>query len=165
MAASLRGLKSSFKSVDLQLPQRQQIVVTHEMGGRLLVFDLGQESEGFRRLLACLIALYQTPPKQTLIFDEPEKGIHTAGLAILADEFKGYASTGRGQVLLTTHSPEFLDHFAPEQVRVVEMHDHATRLGPVAPEQMEALREHFLRPGELLTVDKARLEESLTSVE
>jgi predicted ATPase len=161
MAASLRRLKPSLKSIDLQQPDRQQIVVSHEAGGKLLVFDLGQESEGFRRLLACLIALYQSPPKQTLIFDEPEKGIYPAGLTILADEFKGYASKGRGQVLLTTHSPEFLDRFAPEQIRVVEMRGHATHVGPVAPEQLEALREHFMKPGDLLTVDEARLAGSL----
>ena len=125
------------------------------------MFDLLQESEGFRRLLACLIALYQSPPKQTLIFDEPEKGIYPAGLNILADEFKGFASKGRGQVLLTTHSPEFLDQFGPEQIRVVEMRGFATHIGPVAAEQMDALREHFLKPSDLLTVDEARLEGSL----
>jgi predicted ATPase len=161
MAASLRRLKPSLKSIDLRQPDRQQIVVSHDAGGRLLVFDLAQESEGFRRLLACLIALYQSPAKQTLVFDEPEKGIYPAGLAILADEFKGYAGKGRGQVLLTTHSPEFLDHFTPEQIRVVEMRGYATHIGPVAPEQMEALRERFLKPGDLLTVDQARLAEPL----
>ncbi len=93
-----------------------------------------------------------------MIFDEPEKGIYPAGLAILADEFKGYADKRHGQVLITTHSPEFLNRFAPEQIRVVEMQDFVTRIGPVAPDQMEALREHCLAPRELLTVDEARLE-------
>lgn len=162
LTASLRTLKSSVKSVHLLLPQKGQIQVTHEVAGQPLTFDLSQESEGFRRLFACLIALYQEPPKQTLIFDEPEKGIYPVGLSILAEEFKGYASKGRGQVILTTHSPEFLDHFAPEQIRVVEMHNYTTRIGSVAPEQLEALREHSLEPKELLTVDEARLEESLS---
>jgi predicted ATPase len=161
MAASLRSLKSSLASIDLQMPGRGQILVTHTIGQRRLTFNLAQESEGIRRLLACLIALYQDPPKQTLIFDEPEKGIYPAGLAILAEEFKDCAQKGRGQVLLTTHSPEFLDHFAPEQIRVVEMHDYSTRIGPVAPEQLEALREHYLEKKELLTVDEARLEGTL----
>jgi predicted ATPase len=161
MAASLRRLKHSLKSLDLQQPSREKIVVSLEAGGQLLVFDLGQESEGFRRLLACLIALYQSPPKQTLIFDEPEKGIYPAGLTILADEFKSYVSKGRGQVLLTTHSPEFLDQFAPEQIRVVEMRGYSTHIGPVAPEQLEALREHCLKPSDLLLVDEARLAGSL----
>ncbi len=161
MAASLRRLKPQLRSLDLDQPGRREIIVSHEAGGHLLTFKLDQESEGFRRLLACLIALYQSPPKQTLLFDEPEKGIYPAGLAILADEFKGYASKGRGQIILTTHSPEFLDHFSPEQIRVVEMKGYATQIGPVALEQLEALREHVLRPSELLTVDEARLADSL----
>jgi predicted ATPase len=163
--ASLRSLKSTFKGITLEVPQRRQVFVTHEVGGHPLTFNLSQESEGFRRLLACLLALYQEPPKQTLIFDEPEKGIYALGLGILADEFKAYADKGRGQVLLTTHSPEFLNHFAPEQIRVVEMHDYITRIGPVSPEQMEALREHYLEPKELLTVDEARLETSVAPPE
>jgi predicted ATPase len=155
--ASLHRLNPSVKSLDLQLPGGTSIVVGHEAGSRVLPFDLAQESEGFRRFLAHLIALYQNPPKQTLIFEEPEKGIHPGALAALADQFKACPEAGRGQVILTTHSPELLDHFDPEQLRVVTMHDHKTAIGPVDPEQLEALREHLLRPGELLTVDPARL--------
>jgi predicted ATPase len=157
MAAAIRPLQPRLKTIDLSQPQHDRVIVTHQAGERLLVFDLAQESEGFRRLLACLLALYQTPPKQILLFDEPEKGMYPAGLAVLAEEFKGHAREGRGQVLLTTHSPQFLDHFGPEQIRVVEMREHATHIGHLALDQTEALREHLLRPGELLTTDEARL--------
>ncbi|MBL8800274.1 MAG: AAA family ATPase [Planctomycetia bacterium] len=157
IAASMRRLKPSLKSIDLNQPAKDAIVVNHEIDKKVLVFQLSQESEGFRRLLACLIALYQSPPKQTLIFDEPEKGIHPAGLSILADEFKGAAEKGRGQVLLTTHSPEFLDQFEADQIRVVEMKQFKTEIGPVAPEQLESLKERFMKPSELLTVDEARI--------
>jgi hypothetical protein len=51
-----------------------------------------------------------------------------------------------------------LDHFTPEQIWVVEMHDYQTRIGPVSPEQTHSLRDHYVEPGELLTVDPARLE-------
>jgi predicted ATPase len=156
MAAALRLLNGNVKTVDLQLPNKDRIVVSHQVDGRVLVLDLSQESEGLRRFLAHLIALYQTPPKQTLIFEEPEKGIHPGALAALADQFKACPAAGRGQVILTTHSPELLDHFEPQQVRVVTMEDHVTQIGPVAEEQVEAIREQLLRPGELLTVDPAR---------
>jgi predicted ATPase len=142
----------------VQLPERNRITVVHEVNGRHLQLDLDQKAEGFRRFLAYLIALYQTPPKQTLVFEEPEKGIHPAALAALADQFKACPEAGRGQVILTTHSPDLLDHFEPEQLRVVEIEDYHTRIGPVASEQLEALREQLLKPGELLTVDLARLE-------
>jgi predicted ATPase len=155
--ACLRNLNPSVKTLDLQVPGGTSFVVGHEAAGRVLAFDLAQESEGFRRFLAHLIALYQNPSKQTLVFEEPEKGIHPGALATLADQFKACPDAGRGQVILTTHSPELLDHFEPEQLRVVTMRDNATEIGPVAHEQLEALREHLLRPGELLTVDAARM--------
>jgi predicted ATPase len=160
MVAALRQLNPSIKSVELTMPGRDKIVVSHEVAGQLLPLDLVYESEGFRRLLAHLIALYQTPLKQVLVFEEPERGIHPGALAVLADEFKACPSAGRGQVLLTSHSPELLNHFEPEQLRVVEIEHYLTKIGPVAPEQVEAIREQLLHPGELLTVDAARLARS-----
>ncbi len=157
MVAALRQLNSSIKSVELDMPKREKVMVSHEVGDRLLPLELVYESEGFRRLLAHLIALYQYPPKQVVLFEEPEKGIHPGALAVLADQFKACPDAGRGQIVLTTHSPELLDHFEPEQLRVVEMENYLTKIGPVAPEQVEAIREQLLHPGELITVDTARL--------
>jgi predicted ATPase len=139
------------------MPDGNQVFVGHTYGNRVLTFDLAQESEGFRRFLAHLLACYQTPSKQTLIFEEPEKGIHPGALAALADEFKACPDAGYGQVILTTHSPELLNHFSADALRVVEIQDASTRIGPVAEEQVDALKEQLLRPGELLTVDPARL--------
>ncbi len=157
LAAALKCLNDSVVNIDPRLPDRQAILVSHAMDGKALVFDLNQESEGFRRYLAYLLALYQTPPKQTLIFEEPEKAIHPGALAALADEFTLCAEQGRGQVLLTSHSPTLLNHFEPEQFRVAEIHNHLTRIGPLAPDQVESLRKKLLDPGELLTVDPARI--------
>jgi predicted ATPase len=157
MVAALRQLNSSIKSVELNMPAREKIVVSHEVGGQLLPLELDYESEGLRRLLAHLIALYQTPPKQVMFFEEPEKGIHPGALAVLAGEFKACPIAGRGQIVLTSHSPELLDHFQPEQLRVVEMENYKTKIGPVSPDQVEAIREQLLHPGELITVDLARL--------
>jgi hypothetical protein len=158
MIAALRRLNPSVASVELAMPGRDKIVVGHEVGGKVLVLDLDQESEGLRRFLAYLLALYQNPPKQTLILEDPEKGLHPGALAVLAEQIKACPLEGRGQVLLTTHSPDLLDHFPPDVLRVVELHDYQTRIGPVAPEQKEAVREQLLHTGELLTVDLARAE-------
>jgi hypothetical protein len=67
-------------------------------------------------------------------------------------------------VILTTHSPQLLDYFPPDSIRVVDVEKMETRIGPVAPEQMESLRERLLQPGELLTVDPARLPGHLAEV-
>lgn len=161
IVASVRALNRSVKSVEVLMPQKDRVVVTHDSFEA--PFELGQEAEGFRRFLAHLLALYQSPPKQTLIFEQPEKGIHPGALQILADQFKSCPETGRGQVILTTHSPELLNHFEPETLRVVEIEKGVTSIGPVVPEQLEELREHLLTPGELLTVDPARAASAATS--
>jgi predicted ATPase len=158
IVAALQRLDLSIASVDVAMPERNSIAVTHMIGGRPLTLQVRQESEGVRRFLACLIALYQSPSKQTLIFEEPEKGIHPGALALLADEFKSCYEAKRGQVLLTTHSPDLLDHFPPEDLRVVAIKDGRTRIGPVEHAQVEAIRENLMRPGELLTFDEARME-------
>jgi type I restriction enzyme M protein len=157
IVAILHSLNRSVRGVDIRLPEKNAVAVSHEIGDQFLVLDLTQESEGFRRFLAHLLALYQSPPKQTLIFEEPEKGIHPGALTALAEEFKICATKRGGQVLLTTHSPELLNQFGAESIRVAVMADAQTQIGPLVADQFESLREHLLDPGELLTVDPARL--------
>jgi predicted ATPase len=140
------------------IQQPQHVVVGHTFDGKTLSLDLSQESDGFRRFYAHLLALYQRPPKQTLIFEHPEDGIHPGALSLLAEEFKSAPQQGRGQVILTTHSPELLDHFDAEQIRVVELAGFRTSIGLVSSEQKEAIHEKLLDPGELLTVDPARMQ-------
>jgi predicted ATPase len=134
-----------------------KVVVAHTVGNRRTALDLSQESDGFRRYYAHLLALYQTPPKQVLMFEEPENGIYPGALRNLAEEFNRAPTDQRGQVLLTTQSPDLLDGFEPESFRVVELDDNqSTRIGPLDPTQLEAVKEQLLEPGELLTIDAAR---------
>jgi predicted ATPase len=157
MVSALRRVNPSVTGLAIRVPNQDVIVVSHQVGDVLLALELGQESEGLRRFLAFLIALNQTPPKECLIFEEPEKGIHPGALAVLADQFKAFTAAGRGQILLTTHSPELLNHFEAETLRAVDIDKYQTRIGPVAPDQVDAIRERLLQPGELLTVDPARV--------
>src|SRR6185437_5133991 len=59
IVASLRCLNRSVHSVDIRLPDKNAIAVSHAVGDSTLVLELAQESEGFRRFLAHLLALYQ----------------------------------------------------------------------------------------------------------
>ncbi len=74
-------------------------------------------------------------------FTHREDGIHPGALSLLAEEFKAAPEQGHGQVILTTHSPELLDHFDAEQIRVVELTGWGTRIGFVSSEQKEAIRD------------------------
>ena len=160
IVGALKKLNDKIANVDMDTQhQGKKLVVGHNMGDKVFMLDIANESEGFRRFLAHLLALYQTPPKQTLIFEEPEKGIHPGALETLAEELKAAPLDGRGQVILTTHSPALLDQFDPENIRVAEMKEHVTKIGKLVPEQLDSLKEELLRPGELFTVDPARMAE------
>jgi predicted ATPase len=157
--AAVRELNKTVRSIEIEKPNRSNIIIAHQVADRVLPLSLVDESEGLRRFLAHLIALYQIPPKQCLVFEEPEKGIYPAALSVLSDFFKAAPNKGRGQVILTTHSPQLLEAFDPQSFRVVERdHRFETHIGPVAHEQLEALRENLLTGGELLTVDSPRIQ-------
>jgi predicted ATPase len=164
IAKNMRAVNRAANSLTLNAPNPDRLDVGHQLNGRFLTFDVRQESEGLRRYLAHMLAMYQNPPKQTLLFEHPESGLHPGALESLAHEFKTCPRDGRGQVVLTTHSPQLLDYFPPESLRVVDVENLQTRIDRVAPEQMDSLREHLLQPGELLTVDPARLPGQLAEV-
>jgi predicted ATPase len=160
MIGALQRINPSISSVELNdIRQPSHIVVGHKFNGKTIPLQLSQESDGFRRFYAHLLALYQRPPKQTLLFEHPEDGIHPGALSVLAEEFKAAPPNGRGQVILTTHSPKLLDQFEADQIRVVELDGYQTRIGRISDEQKQALDEKLLYPGELLTVDPARMQQ------
>ncbi|MEX0885959.1 MAG: AAA family ATPase [Phycisphaeraceae bacterium] len=162
MLERMQQLNPSVTSVELNSIQKPEyIVVGHKAGDQVMPLRISQESGGFRRFFAHLLALYQTPPRQVLMFEEPENGIYPGAMSILAEELGLAPTEGRGQVILATHSPGLLDHFSDDEIRVVELDaaTHETRIGGLAAEQRESLREHLLLPGELFTADPARIEE------
>ena len=163
MVATLQRMNPSVSSVELDnIQEPTQVIVGHKFDKKILALQLAQESDGFRRFYAHLLALYQRPPKQTLLFEHPEDGIHPGALSLLADEFNAAPKEGRGQVILTTHSPELLDHYDADQIRVVELDGFATRIGPISTEQREAIQDDLVDAGELLTVDPARLDSAIS---
>ena len=164
IVAALQRVSDGVASVELNdLQQPQHAIVGHRFNGKTLGLNLSRESEGFRRFFAHLLALYQKPPKLLMLFEHPEDGIHPGALSLLADEFNAAPREGRGQVLLTTHSPGLLDNFAAKDIRVVEREGFHTRIGPLDEGQLESINEDLLKPGELLTVDPARSRGELVS--
>ena len=65
-------------------------------------------SDGTIKMFAYLILLHDPKPHPLLAVEEPENQLHPALLRELAEEFRDYARRG-GQVLVSTHSPEFLN--------------------------------------------------------
>jgi predicted ATPase len=70
---------------------------------------LSDMSDGSVRMLCLAIMLLSPKPPSLLVIDEPELGIHPAWMPILAGWIKKAAE--RTTVIISTHSPDLLDHF------------------------------------------------------
>lgn len=82
-------------------------------------FRAHQLSDGTLRFMCLATALLQPHRPATMLFDEPELGLHPYALALLADLFKKAALSGT-QVIVSTQSAPLLNEFEPEDVIVVE---------------------------------------------
>jgi predicted ATPase len=83
-------------------------------------FYLSEMSDGTVRML-CWATILLSPKLPTLlVIDEPELGIHVAWMQTLAEWIK--QASQRTQVIISTHSPDLLDHFTDqaENVRVFQ---------------------------------------------
>ena len=109
--------------------------------------DAAQESDGTLRMLGLLTAIHQPRRPPLLGIEEPELAIHPGVLPILADEFQ--EASLRMQVMITTHSPDFIDRFPVEYIRSVEFVDGETRVGKISERQASAVRDRLFTPGEL----------------
>lgn len=74
-------------------------------------------SDGTLKMLAYLVMLYDPTPPPFIGIEEPENFLHPRLLPELAEECR--SAIERTQLLVTTHSPFFLNALRPEEVRVL----------------------------------------------
>lgn len=87
-------------------------------------FLASQLSDGTLRFICLATALLQPLLPPTVLFDEPELGLHPYALTLLANLFQQaatqYGSFVPKQVIVSTQSAPLLNEFDPEDVVVVE---------------------------------------------
>ncbi len=74
-------------------------------------------SDGTLKMLMYLMILYDPTPPPFIGVEEPENFLHPRLLPELAEECR--AATEHTQILVTTHSPFFLNGLRPQEVRVL----------------------------------------------
>lgn len=72
-------------------------------------FYLNEMSDGTVRMLCWATILHSPLLPSLIVIDEPELGLHVSWMPILAEWIKKAAT--KTQIIITTHSPDFLDHF------------------------------------------------------
>lgn len=102
-------------------------------------------SDGTIRFLLLLAILGSPSPAALIAIDEPEVGLHPSMLPIVAELAADAAE--RSQVILTTHSDQFLDAFTgePPVTTVAHWQDGETRLSVVDGDELRRwLKEYTL---------------------
>jgi predicted ATPase len=116
-----------FEALRQRVPRLERVLAEPMPDGRLLLqikdapFDqpvLSRfASDGTLKMLAYLIVLYDPHPPQFVGIEEPENFLHPRLLPELAEECR--TASERTQLLVTTHSPFFLNALRPKEVRVL----------------------------------------------
>lgn len=120
-------LEGIFATLRRRVPQLERVIPEPMPDGRLLlqIKDAPFErpvlsrfaSDGTLKMLAYLVVLQDPEPAQFIGIEEPENFLHPRLLPELAEECR--AASGRSQLLVTTHSPFFLNAIHPEEIRVL----------------------------------------------
>ena len=84
-------------------------------------------SDGTIKMFAYLVLLYDPTPHPLLCVEEPENQLYPTLMFELAEEFRNYANRG-GQVLVSTHSPDFLNAVELDEVCWLVKKDGATEV-------------------------------------
>ena len=110
-----------------RIPRLERIDATPMPDGRLLlqIKDAPFEqpvlskftSDGTMKMLAYLTVLYDPTPPQFIGIEEPENFLHPRLLPELGEECR--LASERAQLLVTTHSPFFLNSCLPREVRIL----------------------------------------------
>lgn len=82
-------------------------------------FNANHFSDGTLRMICLITLLLQPNLPDTIIIDEPELGLHPAAIELLTSLIKSVAANNK-QVICSTQSVTFLNHFEPEDIIVVD---------------------------------------------
>ncbi len=120
-------LDTIFETLRRRVPRLERVVPQELQDSRLLLLIKDAPfstpvlsrfaSDGTLKLLAYLTVLYDPDPPPLIGIEEPENYLHPRLLSELAEECQ--LAGERTQLLVTTHSPFFLNALSPKEVRVL----------------------------------------------
>jgi len=124
-------LAEIFKLLAMRVPRLEKVIPQETQDGRLLLFIKDAPfdvpvlsrfaSDGTLKMLAYLVVLHDPNPPRFIGIEEPENFLHPRLLRDLGEECR--AATEHTQLLVTSHSPFFLNAMKPDEVRVLYRDD------------------------------------------
>jgi len=134
-----------FEAFELE-PNRnnnEHIVLRWRQKGCEDIFNASQLSDGTLRFICLATLLLQPSDLQpaTIVIDEPEIGLHPYAITMLAEMIKKAAFDK--QIIIATQSVELLDHFAVDDIVVVDRIEGATVFSRLAEEQLSSWLDEY----------------------
>lgn len=149
-------LESILQTLSRRIPRLEKVEASIMPNGQLLlqIKDAPFQSpilakfasDGTLKMLAYLTILYDPSPPQLLGIEEPENHLHPRLLPELAEECR--AATASTQLMVTTHSPFFVDGLKPEEVWVLYRDENGFTQAKRTSEMQGV--EEFIQNGALL---------------
>ena len=149
-------LESILQTLSRRIPRLEKVEASIMPNGQLLlqIKDAPFQSpilakfasDGTLKMLAYLTILYDPSPPQLVGIEEPENHLHPRLLPELAEECR--AATASTQLMVTTHSPFFVDGLKPEEVWVLYRDENGFTQAKRTSE-MQGVKE-FIQNGALL---------------
>lgn len=102
-------------NVEAKTTEEGRVLLKFQDGAFADPFLARYVSDGTIKMLAYLVLLFDPNPHPLLCVEEPENQLYVSLLEELAEDFRQYANRG-GQVMVSTHSPDFLNALKPEEV-------------------------------------------------
>jgi predicted ATPase len=114
IARAIPGLQR----IETEESQDRRLLLRFAERGYVDPFYQQSMSDGTLKMFAYLLLLNDPEPQPFIGIEEPENGLYHKLLEDLAKEFKRHTQRARTrtQVLVTTHSPYFVDSLQPEDV-------------------------------------------------
>jgi predicted ATPase len=149
-------LEEILKTLSVRIPRLEKVEASIMQDGRLLLEIKDAPfshpilakfaSDGTLKLLAYLIVLFDPNPPQLVGIEEPENHLHPRLLLPLAGECR--SASANTQLMVTTHSPFFVDSLKPEELWVLYRDEKGfTQAKRTA--DMQGVK-HFMEHGALL---------------
>ena len=118
VATSIPGLKK----LEAKVSADKRLLIQFDEAGYRDPFYQQSMSDGTLKMLAYAVLLADPEPRQFMGIEEPENGLYVQLIEGLSRQLKTHAESARTktQVLVTTHSPYFVDALTPEQVWFIQ---------------------------------------------
>lgn len=117
--AAMRHRVPGVDEVEARPTEDGRLVLRFKDGSFKDPFVARYVSDGTIKMFAYLVLLHDPKPHPLLAVEEPENQLYPELLRELVEEFRAYAERG-GQVFVSTHSPEFLDGLALDEIYWLE---------------------------------------------